>query len=49
MQKVGERSKHKMEQEQAAAIAKLQRALAAEIEQRTGRPEDTSGRNDDAD
>jgi hypothetical protein len=34
IQKVGESSKHKMEQDQAAAIAKLQRTLAAELEQR---------------
>lgn len=39
IQKVGESSKHKkhkMEQDKAAAIAKLQRAIVAEIEQRTG-------------
>lgn len=38
IQKVGESSKHKLEQDQAAAIAKLQRALAAEIEQRKNLP-----------
>ncbi|HZC67557.1 MAG TPA: hypothetical protein VE201_02960 [Nitrospirales bacterium] len=36
IQKVGELSKLKMEQDQAAAIAKLQRALVVEIEQRKG-------------
>jgi hypothetical protein len=34
IQKVGELSKHKMEQDKAAAIAKLQRAIVAEGEQR---------------
>ena len=34
IQKVGELSKHKMEQDKAAAIAKLQRAIVAEVEQR---------------
>jgi hypothetical protein len=34
IQKVGELSKRKMEQDKAAAIAKLQRAIVAEIEQR---------------
>jgi hypothetical protein len=34
IQKVGELSKHKMEHDKAAAIAKLQRAIVAEIEQR---------------
>jgi hypothetical protein len=38
IQKVGESSKHKMEQDQAAAIAKLQRTLAAELEQRKNLP-----------
>ena len=38
IQKVGESSKHKVEQDQAAAIAKLQRALAAELEQRKNIP-----------
>ena len=38
IQKVGELSKHKMEQEKAAAIATIQRAIAAEIEQRKGLP-----------
>ena len=38
IQKVGESSKHKVEQDQAAAIAKLQRALAAELEQRKNLP-----------
>ena len=38
IQKVGESSKHKAEQDQAAAIAKLQRALAAELEQRKNLP-----------
>ena len=38
IQKVGESSRHRMEQDQAAAIAKLQRALAAEIEQRKNLP-----------
>lgn len=38
IRKVGESSKHKMEQDQAAAIAKLQRALAAELEQRKHLP-----------
>ncbi|TAL11842.1 MAG: hypothetical protein EPO02_03270 [Nitrospirae bacterium] len=38
IQKVGESSKHRMEQDQAAAIAKLQRALAAELEQRKNLP-----------
>jgi hypothetical protein len=34
IQKAGELSKHKIEQDKAAAIAKLQRALAAESKQR---------------
>src|SRR5437867_3929634 len=34
IQKVGELSKHKMEQDKAAAIAKLQRAIGAESKQR---------------
>jgi len=34
IQKVGELSKLKMEQDKAAAIAKLQRAIVAESEQR---------------
>src|SRR2546427_2175943 len=34
IQKVGELSKHKVEQDKAAAIAKLQRAIVAESEQR---------------
>lgn len=34
IQKVGELSKHKIEQDKAAAIAKLQRAIVAESEQR---------------
>ena len=38
IQKVGESSKHKVEQDQAAAIAKLQRALATELEQRKNLP-----------
>jgi len=38
IQKVGESSKHKVEQDQAAAIVKLQRALAEEIEQRKNLP-----------
>jgi hypothetical protein len=38
IQKVGESSRHKVEQDQAAAIAKLQRTLAAEIEQRKNLP-----------
>ena len=38
IQKVGESSKHKMEQDQAVAIAKLQRSLAAELEQRKNLP-----------
>lgn len=38
IQKVGESSKHKVEQDQAVAIEKLQRALAAEIEQRKNLP-----------
>ena len=38
IQRVGESSKHKMEQDQAAAIAKLQRTLAAELEQRKNFP-----------
>ena len=38
IQKVGESSKHKVERDQAAAIAKLQRALAVEIEQRKNLP-----------
>ena len=38
IQKVGESSRHKVEQGQAAAIAKLQRALATEIEQRKNLP-----------
>ena len=36
IQKVGELSKHKMEQDKAAAIAKLQRALVVETEQHIG-------------
>jgi len=38
IQKVGESSKHKVEQDQAEAIEKLQRALAAELEQRKNLP-----------
>jgi hypothetical protein len=38
IQKVGESSRHKMEQGQAAAIAKLQRTLATELEQRKNLP-----------
>lgn len=38
IQKVGESSKHKMEQGKAAAIAKLQRTLATELEQRKNLP-----------
>jgi len=38
IQKVGASSRHKMEQDQAAAAAKLQRALAAELEQRKNLP-----------
>lgn len=38
IQKVGESSKHKVEQDQAMAIEKLQRALATEIEQRKNLP-----------
>ena len=38
IQKVGESSKHKVEQDQAAAIEKLQRALTVEIEQRKNLP-----------
>ena len=34
VQKVGELSKHKIEQDKAASIAKLQRAMVAEIKQR---------------
>jgi hypothetical protein len=49
VQKVGELSKHKMEQDQAASIAKLQRAIVAEIEQRTGLLDDTIRKNDDTD
>lgn len=49
VQKVGELSKYKMEQDQAASIAKLQRAIVAEIEQRTGLLDDTIRKNDDTD
>lgn len=38
IQRVGESSKHKVAHDQAAAIEKLQRALAAEIEQRKNLP-----------
>ncbi len=38
IQKVGESSQHRMEQGQTAAIAELQRALAAELEQRKNLP-----------
>jgi len=38
IQKVGESSKHKMEQGKAVAVAKLQRTLAAELEQRKNLP-----------
>jgi hypothetical protein len=38
IQKVGESSRHKMEQGKAAAIAKLQRTLATELEQRKNLP-----------
>lgn len=38
IQKVGASSKHKVEQDQAAAVAKLQRALAAELEHRKNLP-----------
>jgi hypothetical protein len=48
IQKVGELSKHKKEQDKAASIAKLQRAMIAEIEQRKGNLDDIR-RNDDTD
>jgi hypothetical protein len=38
IRKVGESSKHKMEQGRAAAITKLQRTLATELEQRKNLP-----------
>jgi hypothetical protein len=49
IQKVGEVSKHKMDQGKAAAIAKIQGAIVAEIEQRTGLRDDTIRRNDGPD